>query len=109
MPQVVKLPLDSGDVVLVEVADVDGAGLDRVGRTAAVAHATSETLQDALRRTQSAIEAVVKQMRGLVEPPDKITLKFGIKVTAAAGVVVAKASSEANFELSVEWVKPPVA
>ncbi len=108
MSDVVELPLGNGDVVYVEVdGDITGEP-GRVGRTPRVLSEASETLQEALRRTRSAIETTLGQMRELAEPPDKVTIKFGVKVTASAGVVIAKAASEANFELAVEWVKPPV-
>lgn len=105
MPHVVELPLDDGEVVLVEVDDAESAQLERVGRTATAVYDATETLQDALRRTKPAVQAVVRQMRELA--PDKITLKFGVKLTAAAGVVIAHAASEANFEVSVEWNATP--
>lgn len=109
MTQVVEFPLDGGDFVLVEVSDLGGGDVDRVGRAGTMVRETGETLQDVLRGTRSAIESVLGQMRDMAEPPDKVTLKFGIKFTASAGVVVAKAASEANFELTVEWAKPSAA
>jgi hypothetical protein len=102
VPEVFPLPLDDGEVVLVEVLDTEGSRPERVSRIGPAIHAT-ETLQDALRRTKPALQAVVTQMRGLDEPPDRVVLTFGIKLTAAAGVVIAHASSEANFEVRVEW------
>lgn len=102
MFEVFPLPLDGGEVVLVEVHDTESSRPERVGRVAPAIQAT-ETLQDALRRTRPALHAVVTQMRGLDEPPDKVVLTFGIKLTAAAGVVIAHATSEANFEVRVEW------
>jgi hypothetical protein len=101
---VVELPLDGGEVVFVEVAEED-AGLDRVGRPATVLREASETLESALRRTRPAVQAVLNEIRQIAEPPDRITLTFGIKFTAAAGVVVAQASSEGNFEVTVEWTR----
>jgi hypothetical protein len=104
---VVELPLDGGEVVFVEVAEEDAAGLERVGRPATVLREASETLENALRRTRPAVQAVLNELRQTAQPPDRITLTFGIKVTAAAGVVVAQASSEGNFEVTVEWAGQP--
>ncbi|MFI0479660.1 CU044_2847 family protein [Actinomadura sp. 9N215] len=87
------------------MADEVGARLDRVGLGTRAVHDASETLQDALRRSMPAVQAVLGQMREIAEPPDRVTVKFGIKVTAAAGVVIAQAGSEANFVVSVEWDK----
>jgi hypothetical protein len=32
-----------------------------------------------------------------------VKIEFGAKLTAEAGVVIAKAATEANFKLSLEW------
>ncbi len=105
LSRVVEWPLDGGDVVLVEVADED-MGLERVGRGAAVVAEARETLQDALRRTRPAVQAVLDQVRKAADPPDKVTLTFGIKLSVAAGAIIARSSGEANFEISVEWTRP---
>jgi len=102
MTQVVTMPLDDGSTVLVEVSDNE-AGIERVGRTGNIVRDTTETLQQALARVRPAAAAVLQNVREMAEPPDKITLKFGIKLTAEAGVVVARAASEANFTITVEW------
>lgn len=102
LPEIFPLPLEDGEVVLVEVLDPGSSRPDRVSRIDAAIHAT-ETLQDALRRTKPALQAVVTQMRGLDEPPDRVSLTFGIKLSTVAGVVIAQGGSEANFEVKVEW------
>lgn len=53
-----------------------------------------------------AMQAVVGQLRGGIAPPDRISLEFGIKFSAEAGVVVARTATEANFTVSVEWNRP---
>ncbi|MGP4000175.1 CU044_2847 family protein [Streptomyces sp. 8N706] len=110
----VRLELDDGGSVLVEVPD-DGPAVEPAGRpgrvvdTANPAQTATETLQAALGRIRPAIEAVVGQVRGLGSPPDKVSVQFGIKITAEAGAVIAKASTEANFTVSAEWTRaaPP--
>jgi hypothetical protein len=63
----------------------------------------AETLEDALRRVTPTVTTVINQVRSLASPPEKINLEFGVKLTAEAGVVIAKAAAEANFKLSLEW------
>jgi len=48
-------------------------------------------------------QTVIDQFRTLSDAPDKISLGFGIKVTGEAQLVIAKAASEANFQVSIEW------
>lgn len=102
MPQVLELPLGDGGVLLVEATD-DDVVLDRAGRGSAVVHEASETLRDALDRLRPAMTTILNGIREQAEPPDRVSLQFGIKVSAAAGVVVAQAASEANFTVTVEW------
>jgi hypothetical protein len=110
---VVEVELDGGGSVFVEVPDdepssgmVGGAG--RILDTAHPVRGVTETLQEALGRIRPALEAVVGQVRGLASPPDRVSIEFGIKVTAEAGVVIAKAATEANFTVSAEWTREGV-
>jgi hypothetical protein len=36
---------------------------------------------------------------------EQVTVEFGLKVTAGAGLIVAKAAFEGNFKVSVVWKK----
>jgi hypothetical protein len=103
LPYVVEVPLAGGGNLLVEVAEDDVAAVERVGRPGQIVARTTETLEDALGRIRPAVAAVVAHLRDMTEPPDRVTLEFGIKITGGAGVVVAKAATEANFTVSVEW------
>jgi hypothetical protein len=40
--------------------------------------------------------------------PDKIELKFGIKVSGTANWLVAKAATEGNFEITLTWTPDPL-
>jgi hypothetical protein len=42
--------------------------------------------------------------------PDKVEVKFGIKVSGTANWLVAKAATEGNFDITMTWTpKPAVA
>lgn len=103
MSEVLRMRLDDGSSVLVEAAEPTQSGIDRVGRARDAIADAGDTLQDAVLRLRPAVDAIVTGMRGLASTPDKVTVEFGIKLTAEAGVVVAKASTEANFKVGVEW------
>ena len=102
MTQVVVMPLDDGGTVLVEVPDEPGS-LENVGRTTEVITNASETLQQALARVRPAAAAIRDSIRDMADPPRHIGVEFGVKVSAEAGVVIAKAKSEANFTIRLEW------
>jgi len=103
VPYVVEVPLAGGGNLLVEIAEDDVAAVERVGRPGQVVARGTETLQDALGHVQPAFAAVVEHLRDMTDPPDRVTLEFGIKITGEARVVVARAATEANFTVSVEW------
>ncbi|MBB2948920.1 class 3 adenylate cyclase [Actinoplanes lutulentus] len=102
MTDVVAMPLDGGGTVFVEVSAAPGS-LENVGRTTEIIGKASETLEQALAQIRPAAEAIRDSVRSLAEPPDRVSVEFGVKVTAEAGVVVARATSEANFTVKMEW------
>ncbi|MEE1751179.1 CU044_2847 family protein [Streptomyces sp. SP18CS02] len=97
--------LDDGQIVLLEVAGNGQAGVQRVSRGGAVAGA-AETLQQALARVRPALGAVLDGTRTLPRPPGSVTVEFGITLSAEAGVVVARGSTEAHFTVSMQWTHP---
>ncbi|GAA2781049.1 CU044_2847 family protein [Saccharopolyspora taberi] len=100
----VSMPLDGGGEILIEAAD-EQHGNARVGRRNGVEQAT-ETVQAAMGATRPAAEAVLGELRSMEQPPARISLQFGIKVTGEANLAVAKSAGEANFTVSVEWSAP---
>ncbi|MFI2410375.1 CU044_2847 family protein [Streptomyces sp. NPDC018947] len=105
MVQIGEMRLSDGTAVLVEVEGQQGSGIDRVGRGpgSGIVRDSAHTLQEALAHIRPAVEAVADSVRGLTSRPDSVSVEFGIKLSAEAGVVVAKAASEANFAVRLEW------
>lgn len=58
-------------------------------------------VREAAAPSIGAARAVLDQVRQLA--PDTVQVKFGIKVTGTANWIVAKAASEANFEITLSW------
>lgn len=106
MAHLVRVALDNGQSIFVEISD-DDPGIERVGRGDDAANAAVQTLENALSHVRPAIEAVIYQMRQAADPPQQVTVDFGIKITAEANVVIAKAATEANFTVSAEWKLEP--
>ncbi|QXE33251.1 hypothetical protein KQY30_02025 [Streptomyces sp. GMY02] len=105
MTRIQEMLLNDGTAVRVEVEGQPDSGIDRVGRGAAsdIVRGSAQTLQEALAHIRPAVEAVADSIQGLASRPDTVSLEFGIKLSAEAGVVVAKAASEANFVVRLEW------
>ena len=66
---------------------------------------TPRSFTDAMDRVGPLANQLVEKLKDLVEQPEEVEVEFGIKLSAAAGVVVAKAGSEANFKITLTWRK----
>lgn len=96
---VVSYTLDDETVVRFEIepsADFRPAGPDEIaGR---IREAVAPAVEGARVVLAKAKEAA----------PDKIEVKFGIKVSGTTNWLVAKAATEGNFEITLTWTPKPV-
>ncbi|MER5756738.1 CU044_2847 family protein [Streptomyces sp. NPDC002088] len=103
MSYVGELALADGSVLLVEVQGEAPPGVDRVGRLADGLRQGAQSLDEALAGVRPALQSVVDTVRGLATVPQAVTVQFGITVVAGAGVVVARAATEASFTVTATW------
>jgi hypothetical protein len=106
MRRLVEFRLEEGGSVLIESEEPETEGAVRVARPGELAVQAGLTLEAAIERIKPATNAVITQLRQLVESPDEIEMEFGIKLSAAAGAVVASAATEANYKVTLKWKKP---
>ena len=104
----VEIPLDGdGDGrLVVEVDSSDQEVIQRVGRTDRALRHAGVTLQAAVAGVTPAVESIARQLRAIDDPPSRLELTFGIKVSGEADMVIAKTASEAHFQVTVEWSEP---
>ena len=107
MAELAQFPLSGGGVLVVETDPADSS-IRRVMRgstpEATIATATT-TFESALGTVRTAAEGILNQLRLLQQPPDEVAVEFGVKMSAEAGAVIAKASTEANFKINLTWKK----
>lgn len=103
---VIEVPVEGGESIRVEVAE-ETDGIVRVARPGQVAAIAQESLQQSLDRIRPVATALWEKLRHLPETPDQVTVEFGIKLSAEAGVIVARGATEANFVVSLEWSRSP--
>jgi len=112
MKHLIEFPLEDGDVMLVEVEE-DGAeegGFVPASRGEGdknVIEKATMTFQEAIDKVKPGAEAIIKKLRGLSDPPDEMQVAFGLKLNAAAGAIIASAGIEANYTVTLKWVKQP--
>jgi hypothetical protein len=92
--RIVSYALDDGTVVQFEAVpagDWHPVGTDEVvGRVG-----------DAVGPAVEAARSVLDRVSGL--RPDSVQVKFGVKVNGTANWIIAKAATEANFEITLTW------
>jgi hypothetical protein len=101
LPDFVRFPLADGGSVLVEV-EVE-PGLERASVPSGVLRKATTTFEHALGEVRAAAGAALAQFRGL--GPDEVELKFGVKLDAQAGAVIARTGLQGQFEVKLKWVR----
>ena len=104
MKRLVEFPLEDGTTMLVEIDDPEQGGLVKASLSEKIAKA-QQTLEKSLERVQPAAQFVITQLKKLHDAPDEVQVSFGLKLSADAGAVLASAGAEANYTITLKWVK----
>lgn len=104
-PYLVDVPLANGGRLRVEGADVPGDLELAAARPREVVVKARETLERSLDEVTPAAEAVLQRLGAI--GPEEISVEFGLVLSAEAGMVVAKGSSEVHFTVSLVWRRTP--
>src|SRR2546425_6861206 len=96
--------MEDGSAIIVEVDEPETGGTTRAGRRPGeIAEEAKETFEQALSKIRPATEKVITTLRSLAHKPDEIEMEFGFTMSAAAGVVIASASTGANYKVTLRW------
>jgi hypothetical protein len=94
--------IDEHAPILVEFAPAPG-----VVRTALspadLAEQSSKALDSAMNTIHAVAQRVTATINSISERPSTVEVDFGLKLTAAAGALVASASTEASFIVKLTW------
>jgi len=82
--------------------DIEG-GVVRSARPGEVVATVAQSLDAALERLRPMTRAIVVKLRDIAEGPEQISVEFGLKMSVETGLIVAHASSEANFKVTLNW------
>jgi len=102
--RLLEFRLDDDGTIIVEVDEPETGGTTRASRRPGeIAEEAKETFEQALSKIRPATEKVITTLRGLAHKPDEIEMEFGFNMSAAAGVVIASASTGANYKVTLRW------
>jgi hypothetical protein len=100
-----RFPLADGGSIVVEVDEPQG--ISRVSRAGRILDAAGESFDRALAQVKEAAATALHQFQTMSHRPDEVVLKFGVKLDAEAGAVIAKTKLEGNFEVTLTWRPEP--
>ena len=104
MKHFVEFKMEDGGTIIVEVDEPETGGTTRAARRPGeIVEEAKETFEQALSKIRPATEKVITTLRGLAHKPDEIEMEFGFSLNAAVGVVIASASTEANYKVILRW------
>jgi hypothetical protein len=107
MDGLMEFETDSGARVVVEGFE-DESGPRLVSRGDGPARAT-RTFENALDGVRQAADSALRVFRDGSLKPDSVEIEFGVKLTAEAGAVIAKGSTEGHLVVKLSWSpdRPP--
>jgi hypothetical protein len=100
MTELLAVPLEEGGTIVVETVEGQG-GVLKAARPGEIVGQAARTLESALDAVAPAARAVVDKLREAA--PADITVEFGLRLTAEAGVVVTRTTGECNFRVMLRW------
>jgi hypothetical protein len=104
MKHLVEFPLKEGGSIVVEVDEPESDGTIRAARGDVIAKA-SEPFEEALSKILPVTNSVVEKLQSMASKPDEIEVSFGVKLNTVVGAVIASASAEANFDVTLHWTE----
>ena len=106
MARLIDFQLDSQTSILVEAAEDDTPkGQQLVSASGAVTEKAQVAFDAALAGIKPIARSIMAQMQEAAADAKEIQVEFGIKLTATAGVVLAKASTEGHCKITIKWVR----
>jgi Trypsin-co-occurring domain 1 len=104
MKHLVEFPLEDGNKVIIELDELETAGTTRAARGDRIEKA-KETFEEAINNVLPATKSIVEKLRNIGNKPDEIEVTFGINLSTVAGAIIASASVEANFSVTLRWTE----
>jgi hypothetical protein len=104
MPELIRVPLESGEFIIAEADKFDIPGEEVVlaaPEAGKVIAQMPNKLEDGLRAIRPAVGELMEALKGA--GPETISVEFGVKIGGETGVILAKGTAEVNFKVIMEW------
>jgi hypothetical protein len=104
MPELIRFHVDDDVSITVEV-ESEAGGFQPAAADGFVW--AQQTFAQAMDQARHAAEAAYAQFRKMAQRPDEIELKLGVRLSASAGAVLAKTTTDANVTVRLVWRASP--
>ncbi|WP_219691333.1 CU044_2847 family protein [Streptomyces anatolicus] len=109
MSELIRWESDQGPVVVeVDSRDPGFRSVSRRGEAGEV-HEVEGRFEAALGHVRGAALSALRTFRERALDPDAIELEFGVKLTVAAGAVIAKTATEGHLTVRLRWSRDDAA
>ncbi|MBC6476815.1 MAG: hypothetical protein GDA56_02460 [Hormoscilla sp. GM7CHS1pb] len=102
MKRIVEFPFEDGTAIFVEVEDPEPTD-DRIGLGDRVPKLAEKNFSQAIGTIGPVANAIIKKVQSPNEPADEVEVKFGLKMSAELGTVIASGEAEVNYEITLKW------
>jgi len=100
MSVLISVPSASGDI-LIEVDNPRSDGRVTRGGSADTLHKAAASFEEGWSRIKPVASQIIKQLSDSIEGTEEVKVRFGVKLSADAGVFIASAGTEANFPVEI--------
>jgi hypothetical protein len=105
MPELIRFRVDDDVNITVEVEPEPGGFAPAAAADGFVW--AQQTFAQAMDQARHAAEVAYDQFRKMAQRPDEVELKLGIRLSASAGAVLAKTTTDANVTVRLVWRAGP--
>ena len=102
MKTIIEFPTENGEIVFIEMSEHQEDN-DRVSLSSHILQKAEKTLESALEKIKPITQTIITKIRDNSEAPQEVEVKFGIKMNAELGAVIASGKSEINYEVTLKW------
>ena len=99
MTDLVRFRLDGGGTVLVEVPEEPG--VERASRHGRLIEEAKGSFEDALSSVRDVASAAMGQFQAMAHRPDEVEIKFGVRLDAKTGALIAQAGVQGQLEVRI--------
>jgi Trypsin-co-occurring domain 1 len=108
MSRLIEFRLDDGGqgTVLVEADDsIPAEGQTRVSTGGILAEQANKAFDNAMAGIRPIVSSVARQVMAAITDAQEIEVELGFKLTADAGVILARAAAEGHCKVAIKWVR----